>query len=100
MPNHLVKVIDSSFNVASLSKNYRVEVIQCKDKEVAYSYEINIDKERTIISCSGRFLPQDCYTNKVTFLDATQASSKYLLLYGIGFGLLLFILNKILNSGK
>nr|WP_321235024.1 winged helix-turn-helix domain-containing protein [uncultured Psychroserpens sp.] len=67
-PNELVTVIDSSFAIAELAENYRVEVIQCTDKEVAYSYEKNVEKERTIIPCAGRYLPEACYTITVTFL--------------------------------
>ncbi|MDG5491571.1 winged helix-turn-helix domain-containing protein [Psychroserpens sp. SPM9] len=71
-PNELVAVIDSSFTVLSLSQNYRVEVIQCATLEVAYSYEIHKDEEQTLIPCSGRFLPEDCYTVRVTFLNTSQ----------------------------
>lgn len=68
-PNGLVTVIDSSFSRASLSQNYRVEVMQCDNNEVAYSYEMNVEEERTIIPCAGRYLPIDCYTIEVTFIN-------------------------------
>lgn len=100
LPDHLVKAVDSSFKVASLSKNYRVEVLQCIDNEVAYSYEVNIDKEHTIIPCAGRFLPKACYTIKVTFLSTNNHKDNYIWLYGIGFGLLLFILKRLLKRPK
>jgi hypothetical protein len=101
MPIDLVTVIDNSFNFASLQKNYRVEVLQCLDNEVAYSYEINIEEERTIIPCAGRFLPEDCYTIKVTFLDVKTVTKSYLwLYYCIGFMLLFFLLKFKLKKTK
>ena len=71
-PNALVTVIDSSFAVSLLSKNYRVEVMQCVDDEIAYSYEMNVEEERTIIPCAGRVLPESCYTIKVTFINKNK----------------------------
>ena len=47
-----------------------MEVLQCEDNEVAYSYEMNADIERTIIPCMGRYLPMGCYVVNVKFLDA------------------------------
>ena len=98
-PNQLVTAIDRSFKKASLPKNYRVEVLQCTDNEVAYSYEIHTEKERTLIPCAGRVLPYACYTINVTFLDKTKMSESYSwLLYLIGFGVLLFLLKYILKK--
>lgn len=68
-PTKLVTVIDSSFKAANLKRNYRVEVKQCLNNEVAYSYEMNIEKERTIIPCAGRYLPEACYIIEIKFLD-------------------------------
>ncbi|MCK8481388.1 winged helix-turn-helix domain-containing protein [Psychroserpens algicola] len=91
-PNELVTVIDSSFAIMLLSKNYRVEAIQCTDNEVAYSYEMNVEEERTIIPCAGRYLPEDCYTIEVTFLDARSTFfNRHPLLYVILFGAIIFI---------
>ncbi|MEE9364406.1 MAG: hypothetical protein V3U92_17530 [Cellulophaga sp.] len=43
------------FEKTTISKNYRVEVLQTKDNEVAYSYEVNGNEEKTITPCAGRF---------------------------------------------
>ena len=72
-PDSLVSIVRRSFLKQEVSSKYRVEVIQCIDDEVAYSYEISIDKENTIIPCSGRFLPKQCYTIQFRFLDRSTA---------------------------
>ncbi|PQJ80139.1 winged helix-turn-helix domain-containing protein [Polaribacter porphyrae] len=77
-PDQLVNFLKVSVNKSSLSKNYRVEVLQCFDNEVAYSYEINIDEEKTLIPCSGRFLPKKCYLIQVHFLDSRALKNKTL----------------------
>ncbi|WP_047546098.1 winged helix-turn-helix domain-containing protein [Psychroserpens sp. Hel_I_66] len=88
-PSDVVTVIDSSLNLLSLSKNYRVEVVQCTDGEVAYSYQMNIEEEQTIIPCAGRNLPKACYHIKVEFLEIISQSSfkkrwtPYVLIFGI-----------------
>jgi len=61
-PNDLVEIFRTHFQNYQLSEDYRVEVVQCKDKEVAYSYEMSANEENTIIPCSNRTLPDQCYT--------------------------------------
>lgn len=68
-PLTLVAIVKENLEKSSLSKNYRVEVLQCLDNEVAYSYEINIDIEKTIIPCVGRVLPRNCYLIQIHFLE-------------------------------
>ena len=74
-PNILVDIVKEIFEKSSLPKEYRVEVIRCLDKEVAYSYEIHELEEQTIIPCSGRFLPKNCYTIEVRFLKDNSSNS-------------------------
>jgi hypothetical protein len=71
-PTTLVSVVKNSLEAASFSKNYRVEVIECENKEVAYSYEINESEEKTIIPCAGRILPENCYLIDIKFIDKTK----------------------------
>ncbi len=101
-PNDVVTVIDSSLNLASISKNYRVEVLQCTDGEVAYSYEMNVEEERTIIPCAGRNLPEACYTIKVEFLDIVPPSGyeKRLTPYVFVFGVLVYLIFLYLRKKK
>lgn len=73
-PNTLVNIVENSFLKAKLPEAYRVEVIQCSNNEVAYSYEISQQEENTIIPCSGRFLPMNCYTVQVRFFRKNTAS--------------------------
>ncbi|MEQ6124307.1 winged helix-turn-helix domain-containing protein [Pseudotenacibaculum sp. MALMAid0570] len=69
IPDSLVTIVSRSILKSELSKSYRVEVIQCLDNEVAYSYEMNEDKENTIIPCLDRSLPNQCYKIQIRFLD-------------------------------
>tara|TARA_R110002072_G_scaffold129809_1_gene268376 strand:- start:644 stop:1504 length:861 start_codon:yes stop_codon:yes gene_type:complete len=77
-PSKLVEIVKSNFKKASLDRNYRVEVIQCLDDEVAYSYEINIDEEKTLVPCLDRVLPISCYTVQVQFLGKRNSRSNIL----------------------
>ncbi|MBR9914580.1 MAG: winged helix-turn-helix transcriptional regulator [Algicola sp.] len=81
-PNELVQVIDSSFALAGIDANYRVEVLQCTDLEVAYSYEMQKTQEQTIIPCGGRYLPQSCYQIEVQFLNPQTRSLNPFILLG------------------
>lgn len=74
-PDTLVKVIQQSFQKANLPSHYQIEVKQCQDLEVAYSFLQNANVEKNIIPCSGRNIPQKCYTIEVRFLEKTATSS-------------------------
>ncbi len=91
-PNTIVSIVKSVFEKSSLSKDYIVEVLQCSNNEVAYSYEINKEIEKTIIPCAGRVLPENCYTIVVTFFDTSSNNSSGYLLFFYGFILLFFVL--------
>ncbi len=68
-PSNLVSAIKNSFQKTELPNYYRVEVIQCSDNEVAYSYQMSAEKEDTIIPCAGRLLPNGCYSIEVRFTN-------------------------------
>lgn len=74
-PDTLVAIFKNVFKTSSLSSNYIVEVFQCSNNEVAHSYEMNQKQEKTIIPCSGRILPKNCYKIVVTFLDIPSNES-------------------------
>ena len=74
-PDSLVKVVQESFQKANLPSQYQVEVKQCKDFEVAYSFLKNANVEKSIVPCSGRIMPQKCYAIEVRFLEQTATSS-------------------------
>lgn len=68
-PNRIVDTFKESFQKANIERDYLVEVKQCSDGEVAYSYLISLDAEKTIVPCAGRQLPKQCYHIEVTFLN-------------------------------
>ena len=78
-PDSLVAIIERIFQKANLSSHYQIEVRQCQDFEVAYSYQKNKTEEKSIIPCSGRFLPQKCYLLEVQFLEKTAPSTAQLI---------------------
>ncbi len=92
-PGEIVENIKSSFQKSELSKYYRVEVIQCEDHEVAYSYEVKNEAEKDIIPCKGRELPDECYIIEVKFTKAKQSiiSKEVLLILFIIIAFLLLI---------
>ncbi len=79
-PGELVSAISRHFQIAALPDTYRVEVIQCNDGEVAYSYQMDFLEESTIVACQGRNVPKACYTIDVRFLHAKASffSKQYL----------------------
>ena len=93
-PDSLVNQIKSSFEKANLSTYYLVEVVQCSDNEIAYSYEMKQDIEKGIIPCSSRILKKACYMVTVRFTKmpvTKKTDSKIGYLIGLGV-LLLFVL--------
>jgi DNA-binding winged helix-turn-helix (wHTH) protein len=86
-PNILVEVVRNAFEKAEFSENYIVEVLQCSDHEVAYSYQIKNESEKNIIPCSGRYLPENCYQIEVLFtsIKADYFNRNTLLFIGVIF---------------
>ena len=78
-PDSLVEIVEKSFQKANLPSQYQIEVKQCEDLEVAYSFLKYAKQEKSIIPCSGRFLPQKCYTIEVRFLENTATSNTKLI---------------------
>jgi len=100
-PESLVFLVKNSFHKSSLPTYYRVEVIQCTDQEVAYSYEIKNETEKDIIPCKGRLLPENCYTIEVRFTKrASFINSKHTFLYTLIFIVFIFLLVFYFNKRK
>ncbi|MEM6720306.1 MAG: winged helix-turn-helix domain-containing protein [Bacteroidota bacterium] len=72
-PSEMVSIVAESFLTSQLPSEYLVEVLQCTDGEVAYSYEMHKREENTIIPCSGRYLPLNCYRVEVRFTSKNSA---------------------------
>lgn len=80
-PDSLVSIIERSFQKAELPNYYLVEVIQCADHEVAYSYKVKNSEENNIIPCRSRILPESCYIVEVKFTGNNQFINNQTLLY-------------------
>lgn len=76
IPDSLITTVKERLSAYDINNDYRVEVFQCNDNEVAYSYQIIKDSEDTIVSCLERELPKSCYTIQLRFLDKTQSLSR------------------------
>jgi DNA-binding winged helix-turn-helix (wHTH) protein len=75
-PDTLVKVVHQSFQKANLPNHYQLEVKQCKDLAVAYSFLQNANVEKSIVPCRGRNIPKKCYTIEVRFLEKASINKK------------------------
>ena len=80
-PENLVIILKTNLVKIPSLKNYRVEVVQCIDKEIAYSYEVNELSEKTIIPCIGRILPKKCYRIQILFLNEVYPIKNNALFY-------------------
>lgn len=87
-PHTMVSIIAESFKRSKLPEKYRVEVLQCADGEVAYSYEVSLQEENTIIPCNGRYLSKNCYTIQVRF---TSKNTSIFTISAVLYGLILLI---------
>jgi hypothetical protein len=100
-PSNIVAVVKESFQKSSLPNYYRVEVVQCSDSKVAYSYEVKNQSEKDIIPCFGRFLPNNCYTIEVKFTNIVASFfSKQFVLFVLIFILVVFLLDYKLSKRK
>ena len=101
-PDSLISYVKNSFQKANLPPHYLVEVLQCENNEVAFSYKMNQILEKGIIPCIGRQLKKDCYLINVRFTKPIQMNRSYsyawlvyIFLLGIlGFIILLYIKRK------
>jgi len=66
-PGFLVDAITRNFKTAELPSNYIIEVVQCSDDQIAYSYQMKRKKDSEIVPCGSRVLPKSCYLLLVKF---------------------------------
>ncbi|MEO1031535.1 MAG: winged helix-turn-helix domain-containing protein [Bacteroidota bacterium] len=88
-PEVLVEHLEKSLRASKLPEHYIVEVIQCTDLEVAYSYQMSAVLESTIIPCNGRYLPKACYLIEVDFFKRVKPNSEHAFTIGLLVALLL-----------
>lgn len=78
-PDSLVIIVARSFKQANLPLDYQIEVKQCEDLEVAYSFLKYANQGKSIIPCQGRIITQKCYKIEVRFLEKTvNSNSKHI----------------------
>ena len=77
VPDSLVSFMDKNLKSSHLAKNYIVEVLNCDNNEVAYSYQVKKNKENNTIPCLGRILPLRCYKIQVLFIDPVISEPTY-----------------------
>lgn len=77
LPDKLVEIVDRNLKKHFQINAYSVQVLHCEDNEIAYSYEMHLEEEKTIIPCSGRIIPQGCYTVEISFLDDKPTSNNW-----------------------
>lgn len=90
-PTTLNKLISDTFKKANLPKNYLVEVVQCGDQEIAYSYEMFKMVENNIVPCGGRIMPERCYTIQLSFTEVEKSNSSVFWFYLLVFLVLAFL---------
>ncbi|MFK5857214.1 MAG: winged helix-turn-helix domain-containing protein [Bacteroidota bacterium] len=99
-PDSLVSIVKQSFQKTNLSEYYIVEVIRCSDKEIAYSFKMRNEEEKSIIPCRGRLLPKSCYIIETRFIEKTRfIFNKNILLFFLGLISVIFLLD-LLNKKK
>ena len=100
-PDSLVKIVERNFKKANLPKNYLLEVLQCTENEVAYSYKMKNTEEKSIIPCKGRVLPKHCYTITVRLSNNTTFYSyKKRILNFLAFLLFIFLSSLLFRKRK
>ncbi|WP_053991100.1 winged helix-turn-helix domain-containing protein [Mangrovimonas sp. TPBH4] len=81
VPDSLVAIVERSLEAQHFSNRYLVEVLQCEDAEVAYSFEMWQEGEQGVVPCKGRLLPKSCYAVRVKFMDAQRSNSNLVWLW-------------------
>lgn len=87
----LSQIINATLKKAQLTNNYLVEVIQCQDREVAYSYEMLSSAEENIVPCNGRIVPKQCYIIQLAFISDHSVTSNAYIFYLLVFLVLAFL---------
>lgn len=90
-PDMLNDIVEGVITLRQLPKSYLVEVLQCEDQEVAYSYEMLYDVENNIVPCRGRIVPAECYTIQFKFFPAEAKTENRTLFYILVVLVLLFL---------
>jgi DNA-binding winged helix-turn-helix (wHTH) protein len=89
-PDSVFNIISSITKSSPLPDDYTVDVVQCSDSEVAYSFVNSRVDSNTIVPCLGRSLPEKCCYVSISFAShSTLASEPGYIFMGAFAGLLL-----------
>ena len=89
-PGSIFNIIRTTTNSSLLPDEYTVDVRQCSDNEVAYSFVNSRIDSNTLVPCLGRTLPERCYYLSINFATpAAIVSKQRYILIGSFAGLLL-----------
>ncbi len=94
----LPSILQASFNIHGIHKNYDVSVITCSDQSLILGYNYLDVVDNGKVPCSGRSLPAECYNLKITFNDKINAAEKIPLkiyFFGFVFALSFFTLGRL-----
>jgi hypothetical protein len=81
LPDSLMSITRRFLDNAPLSTNYIVNVLNCYNSSIIYSYAISKNKKDDIVTCSKRRQPKACYRINIKFKSTgvTTAKNGYLL---------------------
>lgn len=71
-PDVLSYTIDSLIAETRVANSYVVEVQECNEEPIVYSYEVGVLPESDVIPCGLRSFPSGCYTIAITVLESTS----------------------------
>jgi hypothetical protein len=74
-PSELVSSVNEIVKQTAMADSYVVEVVDCKEKSIVFSYEVGANGSENIVPCSGRLQPQSCY---MIFFTATGSAPGYI----------------------
>lgn len=69
-PDSIFNIISNTTKSSLLPDDYTVDVMQCSDNQVAYSFVNSRVDSNTIVPCLGRTLPEKCYYVSISFTSA------------------------------
>ena len=68
-PDELMTITKRVITATQIATDFLVEVEKCETQEVVHSFEMSIHPNPFLTPCSGRVLPDDCYTLFVTLVQ-------------------------------
>lgn len=98
-PDSLVNLTKRVLAKDPLANDYIVNVLNCANASIAYSYAVSKNKKDDIVSCIGRKQPKACYVINIKFKPTVTNTARNGYLLG-GLSLLALVGFMALKSGK